>query len=288
MITKKVFKLGASVCVKAPAGSAFPIVDPDIYKSIDWLYDNDFDSIEIHIPSPDLVDPVRLKDYIQKKGMCASSIGTGLAVAYEQLILTSKNKDIRDRAIERLMRQCDLGAQLDCPVIIGSMRGRVEANDTYAEVNRRMIESMKRLMDYAERLGVDVAVEAIDRSETNYIKTADEVLELIDVVGSEYLKVHLDTFHMNIEELDWEKPVLACGNKLGHVHIADNTRLYPGSGMIDFMPFLNALKKVNYNRSLVFEIYPGDDGYKSCLLGRDYLLKCFAKMDPCIRFVGSI
>ncbi|MCC8025531.1 MAG: sugar phosphate isomerase/epimerase [Clostridium sp.] len=279
MITKKAFKLGASVCVKAPAGSAFPIVDPDIYKSIDWLYDNDFDSIEVHIPSPDLVDSGRLKEYIQSKGMCASSIGTGLAVAYEQLVMTSKDREIRRRAIERLMRQCDLGAQLDCPVVIGSMRGKVEPGDTYGEVDRRMVESSKILMEYADSLGVDVVVEAIDRSETNYLRTAEEVLELIDKVGSSHLKVHLDTFHMNIEELDWEKPVLACGEKLGHVHVADNTRLYPGSGMIDFMPFLKALKKVNYSRSLVFEIYPGEDGYKSCILGRDYLLDCFAKLD---------
>lgn len=278
MITKKAFKLGASVCVKAPAGSAFPIVDPDIYRSIDWLYDNDFDSIEIHIPSPDLVDPGRLKEYIQRKGMCASSIGTGLAAAYEHLTLTSKDREIRDRAVERLKRQCDLGAQLDCPVVIGSMRGRVEEGDTYAEVDSRMVESAKRLMDYAEALGVDVVVEAIDRSETNYIRTADEVLDLIDRVGSGHLKVHLDTFHMNIEELDWVKPVLKCGDKLGHVHVADNTRLYPGSGMIDFMPFLKALKQIGYSRSLVFEIYPGDDGYRSCILGRDYLMGCFEKI----------
>lgn len=278
MITKKAFKLGVSVCVKAPEGAAFPIVDPDIYASIDWLYDHDFDSIEVHIPSPDLVDSVRLKEYIQRKGMCASSIGTGLAVAYERLIMTSKDQEIRDRAIKRLMGQCDLGAQLGCPVVIGSMRGNIEADDTYEEVHKRMIEATKRVMDYADPLGVDVVVEAIDRSETNYIKTAEEVLELIDQVGSDHLKVHLDTFHMNIEELDWEKPVLACGDKLGHVHIADNTRLYPGSGMIDFMPFLKALKEIGYDRSLVMEIYPGKDGYQSCIQGRDHLLKCFSML----------
>ncbi len=278
MAAKKLFKIGASVCVKAPKGSAFPIVDADIYRSIDWLYDNDFDSIEVHIPSPDLVDAVKLKEYIASKGMCASSIGTGLAVAYEHLTLTDGDKAIRDRAIERLMRQCDLGAQLDCPVIIGSMRGKVEAGDTYEEVDKRMVESTKRLMEYAEHLGVDVVVEAIDRSETNYLKTAEEVLELIDRVGSKYLKVHLDTFHMNIEETDWEKPVLQCGEKLGHVHVADNTRLYPGSGMIDFIPFLKALKAIHYNRSLVMEIYPGTDGYRSCRLGQEYLMRCFEKI----------
>lgn len=279
MITKKMFKLGASVCVKAPAGAAFPIVDPDIYKSIDWLYDNDIDTIEVHIPSPDLVDRVKLREYIESKEMSASSIGTGLAVAYEKLIITDKDPDIRKRAIQRMKDQCALGEYLNCPVVIGSMRGKITPEQSYEEVDRLMIEACKEIMDYADPRGVDVVIEAIDRSETNYLKTADEVLDVIDRVGSSHLKVHLDTFHMNIEELDWAKPVLKCGSKLGHVHVADNTRLYPGSGMIDFIPFLKALKDVGYDRSLVFEIYPGNNGYESCIKGKNYLMKCFKEIE---------
>lgn len=275
MITKKMFKLGASVCVKAPEGSAFPIVDPDIYRSIDWLYNNDFDTIEVHIPSPDLVDRVKLKEYLIEKGMSASSIGTGLAVAYEGLTITSSDKSIRKKAIQRLKDQCELGAYLNCPVVIGSMRGRITAEQSYDAVDTLMVEACKEIMDFAQPRGVDVVIEAIDRSETNYLKTADEVLELIDKVNCDNLKVHLDTFHMNIEELDWAQPVLQCGHRLGHVHIADNTRLYPGSGMIDFLPFLKALRDIQYDRSLVLEIYPGENGYHSCLLGKEHLLKCF-------------
>ena len=273
MITKKLFKLGASVCVKAPAGAAFPIVDPDIYRSIDWLYENDFDTIEVHIPSPDLVDRVRLKEYLDERGMSASSVGTGLAVAYEGLIITSKDPDVRARAIRRLQDQCDLGAYLHCPVIIGSMRGRVSEEQSYAEVDALMFDACRQIMNYAEPRGVEVVIEAIDRSETNYLLTADDVLGVIDRVGSRYLKVHLDTFHMNIEETDWAEPVRRCGTRLGHVHIADNTRHYPGSGMIDFRPFLAALKEVGYDGSLVFEILPGEDGYRSCRLGREHLLR---------------
>lgn len=278
MQNKKKFKIGASVCIKAPKGSAFPIVDTNIYKSIDWLSSNGFDSIEIHIPSPDLVDAYKLKNYIDSKGMCASSIGTGLAVAYEHLVITSKDKDIKNRAIERLMRQCDLGALLGCPVVIGSMRGSILEGDSLKDMDRRMVESCKVLTEYAEKVNTDIVVEAIDRSETNYIKTAQDVLELIEKVGSNKLKVHLDTFHMNIEETDWRKPVIDCGECLGHVHIADNTRLYPGSGMIDFVPFLQALSDVNYRGSLIMEIYPGKDGYKSCILGKEHILKCIEKI----------
>ena len=155
------------------------------------------------------------------------------------------------------------------------MRGQITEEQSYSLVDSLMVEACKEIMDYAQPRGVDVVIEAIDRSETNYLKTAAEVLELIQKVNCDHLKVHLDTFHMNIEELDWTEPVLLCGQKLGHVHVADNTRLYPGSGMIDFIPFLKALRTVHYNRSLVMEIYPGKDGFRSCLLGKEYLMECF-------------
>lgn len=272
------FKFGATVALNAPAGCAFPINHPDIYQSIDWLSAHSFDSIEIHIPNPDMIDRVKVKEYLEAKHLSASSIGTGLAVAYENLTITSPDADIRNRAVERLKSQVELGGYLNCPVIIGSMRGNIPQGETFKETQDRMVDSCKRLMDYADSLDTDVVIEAIDRSETNYLYTAEDVLEIIDLVGSRHLKVHLDTFHMNIEETDWEKPVLKCKEKLGHVHVADNTRLYPGSGMIDFVPFLRALKAVNYGGSLVFECYPGKDGYEACLLGREHLRKCIEKL----------
>lgn len=273
-----IFKFGATVALNAPAGSAFPINDSNIYHSIDWLSAHSFDTIEVHIPNPDMVDRVKLKEYLFEKNMSASSIGTGLAVAFEKLTITASDPGVRSRAVERLKRQSDLGEYLKCPIIIGSMRGNISKGESFGQVQKRMVDSCKMLMDYADPRGVDVVIEAIDRSETNFLYTADDVLEIIDLVGSEHLKVHLDTFHMNIEEVDWAEPVLKCGEKLGHVHVADNTRMYPGAGMIDFVPFLRALRTIKYKGSLVFECYPGIDGYKSCLLGREHLLNCIKRI----------
>ena len=272
------YKFGVTTALKAPLGTAFPLIDADIYKSIDWLSENEFDSIEIHIPSPEMVDAPKLKEYLKKKQLEASSIGTGLAAVYEGLTLTSKDSSIREKAVERLKAQVDLGAYLGCPIIIGSMRGRIHQDETHAIIEERMLNSLSMLMPYAEASGVDVVIEAIDRSETNYLLTASDVLKLIELANSDRLKVHLDTFHMNIEETDWQAPVKACGNKLGHVHVADNTRAYPGSGMLDFKPFLKALCEVGYKGSLVFECFPNPDGYTACLLGREHLIKCIDEL----------
>lgn len=274
------FKFGVTVALEAPPNSPFPIVDPDIYQSVDWLSENSFDSIELHIRTPDLIDRTKLKEYLIRKNMMVSSIGTGLAVAYEQLTLTSPDPWIRKQAIERLKKQIHLGAYMNCPVIIGSMHGNIPEGTEYKTIHNRMTEACKELMDYADPLGVDMVIEAIDRSETNFLMTADQVLELIEQVGSPHLKVHLDTFHMNIEETSWDKPVLTCKDRLGHIHVADNTRRYPGSGMIDFLPFLQAVRQVNYPGSLVLECYPWPDGYTACLLGRKYLSDCISCLSP--------
>ncbi|MFR2693603.1 MAG: TIM barrel protein [Enterocloster bolteae] len=79
-------------------------------------------------------------------------------------------------------------------------------------------------------------------------------------MGSTRVKVHLDTFHMNLEEQDWRRAILSCKGRLGHVHVADNSRNYPGWGLIDFRQIMSLLLEIGYNRSLTLECFPVPDG----------------------------
>jgi sugar phosphate isomerase/epimerase len=134
-----------------------------------------------------------------------------------------------------------------------------------------MVESMKELADYAEQRNGSFVIEAIDRFESNYLRTGRDVLGLIERVGSDRVLVHLDTYHMNLEEHSWRKPFLECGKKLGHVHVADNTRWYPGHGLIDFRPVVSYLLEIGYTGSLTMECYPFPDGETAALLGKRHL-----------------
>jgi D-psicose/D-tagatose/L-ribulose 3-epimerase len=67
--------------------------------------------------------------------------------------------------------------------------------------------------------------------------------------------VHLDTYHMNIEEPDMFSPVLACGDRLGYVHIGESHRGYLGSGSVDFDSFFRGLAHINYDGPVVFESF---------------------------------
>ena len=254
------FKIGVTCALSAPSNSPFPLIDPDIYQTVDYLASHGFDSIELHLCRPDEVDAFCIRDYCAAKGILISSIGTGMAYGREGLSITSKDNFIRKRAVQRLKVQLDLASVLGCSIVIGSMRGTVPDGASFSSIDRLMIESCKELCDYAEKGNGRIVIEAIDRIETNYLLTAQDVLEVIDKVGSNKLLVHLDTYHMNMEERSWRDPVIACGKKLGHVHVADNTRHYPVYGLINFVPFLKALREIGYDQTLTLECYPWPGG----------------------------
>lgn len=266
-------KIGVTCALDAPVGSPFPLVNPDIYETIDFLAENGFDSIELHLLKPSQVDGPRIKEYCAKKGIMISSIGTGMAYGREGLSITSPDREIRDRAVKRLEEQLELASALECSIVIGSMRGTIPEGESKKVIDQRMIDACTRLCDHAAKGKGSIVIEAIDRFETNYLKRAEEVLEIIEKVGSPKLGVHLDTYHMNMEEQDWKKPVLLCGDRLRHVHIADNNRNYPGWGLIDFRPFLEALEEVGYDQTLTIECYPWPDGKTAVLRGLSHMRK---------------
>ena len=269
-------KIGVTCAMGAPASAPFPIHTDDFCATADWLADNGFDTMEVHIRAPELVDGAKLAAHCARRGIAASSIGTGMAYGAEGLNMTSADAAVRKAALQRLKDQMDLGATLRCPVIIGSMRGMIGPVETFADVDARMVDGMKELADYAETTDTELVIEAINRFETNYLKTAQDVLELIDRVGSVRVKVHLDTYHMNLEERSFRAAILSCAGKLGHVHVADNMRSYPGAGMIDFREIISALLEIGYTRSLTMECNPGADGRETVRRGLRHLTAVMA------------
>jgi D-psicose/D-tagatose/L-ribulose 3-epimerase len=117
------------------------------------------------------------------------------------------------------------------------------------------VAAMQRLSDYAADKGININLEVVNRYESNIMNTGIEGLAFLDEVNRPNAFVHLDTYHMNIEEDGMEKSVLAAGDRLGFVHIGESHRGYLGSGNVDFDSFFAALKKVNYQGPITFESF---------------------------------
>ncbi|GER24313.1 epimerase [Zafaria cholistanensis] len=118
-----------------------------------------------------------------------------------------------------------------------------------------VVSVLKDLSDEAGQLSMTLGLEICNRYETNVINTAHDALRLADDIGRDNVLIHLDTYHMNIEENDLVSPVYEVGDRLGYVHIGENHRGYLGSGHLDFTSFFHALAAINYNGPITFESF---------------------------------
>jgi D-psicose/D-tagatose/L-ribulose 3-epimerase len=112
-----------------------------------------------------------------------------------------------------------------------------------------------RLADKAKASGITVGLEFVNRYESNLLNTSAQTVEYIREVGSDNLVVHLDSYHMNIEEKDFRQPVVDAGDLLGYVHIGENHRGYLGQGHVNFPELFTALVDAEYDGVITFESF---------------------------------
>lgn len=128
----------------------------------------------------------------------------------------------------------------------------------------RSVESMQEVMKTAEKEGVTVCVEAVNRFESPLINTAAEAIRYADMVNSPNIGIHLDAYHMNIEENSIGDAIRLVGKRLRHFHTGENNRNIPGRGHIDWDEIFGALKEIDYKKNIVSEpfLMMGDEvGY---------------------------
>ena len=106
---------------------------------------------------------------------------------------------------------------------------------------------------HAAKLGITIGIEPINRYESYVCNTAANVIELIQKTNAPNLAVHLDTFHMNIEENNFYDPIIQSGQLLKHVHITESHRGMPGEGTVDWDTFFSALHAIDFKGNLVLE-----------------------------------
>jgi D-psicose/D-tagatose/L-ribulose 3-epimerase len=118
-----------------------------------------------------------------------------------------------------------------------------------------VVTVLRQLAKEARGTGVTLGLEICNRYETNVVNTCRDALRLADDIGEDNVVIHLDTYHMNIEENDMVRPVLDAGDRLGYVHIGENHRGYLGSGHLDFTSFFHALGTIGYAGPITFESF---------------------------------
>lgn len=215
-----------------------------------------YDYIEIALLDPWKVDVVLTKDLLQEFNLRAHA-SLGLSPSTD---VTSTNASIVAKGDELLRKATDvlfnIGGKELCGVIycaLGKYPGPASK-----ENQANSVAAMQRLADYAADKGININLEVVNRYETNIMNTGIEGLAFLDEVNRPNAYLHLDTYHMNIEEDGMEKSVLAAKDRLGYVHIGESHRGYLGTGNVDFDKFFAALKKINYSGPITFESFSSE------------------------------
>jgi len=218
-----------------------------------------FDTVEIPIEAPEHIDAAKVRAAADKAGLAVGSVCACMGPGRDFRGSSSDQKT----AMEYCKALIDQMVVLGCPSLIGpvySVVGRIGAHDD-AEKKEHfalVVKNLKALAAYAEEKGVQICVEPLNRFETDFLNTCDQGLKLLKAVKSPALKLHLDTFHMNIEEKNQAAAILKAGAHLAHFHACGSDRGTPGNDHIDWKPIVAALRKVKYQGDVVIESFTTD------------------------------
>jgi D-psicose/D-tagatose/L-ribulose 3-epimerase len=212
-----------------------------------------FDLIEIPLMDPEGLDVEAARKVLDEYGLAATA-SLGLR---DDIDISSDDPETVAHG-EAHLRTClevlsEIGGTHLVGVIYCAMQKYLAPASDLGR--QHSIDTIGRLASRAEELGIRLGIEVVNRYETNLVNTSRQAVEYVKQVGSDNVSVHLDTYHMNIEEPDMFSPVLTAGSRLGYVHIGESHRGYLGSGTVDFGGFFRGLAHVGYDGPVVFESF---------------------------------
>lgn len=212
-----------------------------------------FDLIEILLMDPEAIDVAMTRRLLDEYGMAASaSLGLGPAtdVSSEDPEAVAAGRRVLGTAVSVAR---DLGLVYLGGVLYGAL-------DKYAAPvtssgYENSVAAVTGMCEQAAGSGIPIGLELVNRYESNLLNTAEQAMRYLGDVAADNLYVHLDTYHMNIEESGLRQAVLTCGDRLGYVHIGESHRGYLGSGNVDFTSFFRALVEAGFGGPITFESF---------------------------------
>ena len=218
-----------------------------------------FETVEIPVEDLSHIDPAHVKEELDKHGLACGSVCACMGPGRD----LRGTREEQKTAMDYCKALIDQMVVLNCPSLIGPVYSVVGKADAVEPAQQKqewalVVENLKQLAKYAEARGKQICIEPLNRFETDFLNTCDKGLKLIKAVGSKAVKLHLDTFHMNIEEKNQGWAIRKAGKLLGHFHACGSDRGTPGNDHIDWKPIASALKAVGYKGDVVIESFTTD------------------------------
>ena len=218
-----------------------------------------FEVIDINIAHPERFPTKVVKERVKEVGI---EVVTTFGLSKDANVI-DLDPATRKKGIETIKKVVDINIELDSKILGGvfyAAWGYISGKPRTEDEWNWSVESMHEAALYAKRNSdIILAVEVLNRFESHFLNIAEDAVRYCREVGTGNVKVHLDTFHMIREELNFTEAVEACGKEyLGYVHVCENNRGIPGSGLVPWKEFFTALRKIRYTGPLTIESFNPD------------------------------
>lgn len=210
-----------------------------------------YDGIECNLPYPFpacVVEWEKLAEILDKIRLKLVSFLTGSSYFRDGLCLCSSRASIRQQTIERLRASVEVAAKFDAITVIGQMQGFPK--DAISDPAGKLLitRGLSEICRRAQEVNTTVVLEPVNHLQVGFNHTVDEVIRVIDQVGSPALRPMVDTFHVNIEEKSVVDAIRIAGQHgLSHVHLCETNAGTFGTGHLDFPVVLRTLREIKYD-----------------------------------------
>lgn len=232
-----------------------------------------FDVIETFISNPFTYPTKLVRDKLKNVDI---EVVTATVMSKDTNFL-SPDAAVRKKGVQYLKKVIDINNEIGSKIVggvnyagWGYLTGKCRTDDEW----KWSVECMRQAAEYAQNTGkLAICIEPVNRFETHFINIAADAVKYCQDVGFVNMKVHLDSFHMIREELSFIEAVETCGKQyLGYVHVCENNRGIPGTGLVPWEKFFTALVAAGYDGPLVIESF--DPSFKElasmCAIWRNF------------------
>lgn len=213
-----------------------------------------YDAVEIPIFSYDVGKYKQLAKQLDDLGL-ARTVVTVRSLDDNPI---SPDAAVRQKALEQNKRAIDCCEALGATTLCGpyhSALGHFSGTGPTSDEWQRAVENLRGTAEHADKAGVTMGVEYLNRFECYLINTAADAVRLCQDVNHPRCQTMYDTFHANIEERCLKEAIRTCKPFMAHVHISENDRSTPGAGHVHWKETFDTLKEVGYDGLMVVEAF---------------------------------
>lgn len=237
---------------------------PFTTKSIEELFpkiaDMGFEEVELAVEYPALIDTRALAQGLERYQLKPVIVGAFGPTRD----LTHEDPSVQQNCLNYIRECLQLAADVGAGFVGGPMYSAVGKARMVPAAQRQQewqlaVENLRRACELADGLGLQLALEPLNRFESDLVNTAEDARRLVEAIQHPAARIMLDSFHMGIEERNIEAAFLTAGDLLIHLQVAENYRGTPGTGQTNWAAYYRGLAAIGYTGGLSIESFTTDN-----------------------------